>query len=523
MSIARSTTSASEPAAIARVGGRRRFLSGAAAALAAPWLARGARGADVERFALGIASGQPRADGVVLWTRLTGAALGERVAVQWEVADDERFADIVARGEDVAEAAWAHSVHAEVAGLAPGRWYFYRFRALGQQSAVGRTRTAPAADAAATLAFAIASCQRYDVGHYAAWRDVAASSLDLVVFVGDYIYESAERRNPVRPIRDGGEAFSLEQYRARYATYKSDPLLQAAHAAAPWLLVWDDHEVSNDYAGFRGEDLAVDMHARRAAAYRAYWEHMPFPRAARPVDADMRITGRVDWGRLARIHLLDDRQYRDPQVCPKPGRGGSSTVLANQCPALADPARTLLGVEQEAWLAAGWDLERPWNLVGQQTLMARVTWLDPVVGGGAYWTDGWDGYAPARRRLLATVAAKKVPGVVVLGGDVHSNYVADLRVDFDDERSPVIASEFCGTSITSLPGVAQARIDQAREYNPHLRYGRSDERGYMRFELDAKELRANLRVVERPVDPASGVVTAARFVVDAARPGPRPA
>jgi len=156
-------------------------------------------------------------------------------------------------------------------------------------------------------------------------------------------------------------------------------------------------------------------------------------------------------------------------------------------------------------------------------LMALVTWLDPVVGGGAYWTDGWDGYAPARRRLLATVAAKKVPGVVVLGGDVHSNYVADLRVDFDDERSPVIASEFCGTSITSLPGVAQARIDQAREYNPHLRYGRSDERGYMRFELDAKELRANLRVVERPVDPASGVVTAARFVVDAARPGPRPA
>jgi len=198
-------------------------------------------------------------------------------------------------------------------------------------------------------------------------------------------------------------------------------------------------------------------------------------------------------------------------------------VLLNQCPALADPARTLLGAEQEAWLAAGWDLERPWNLVAQQTLMARVTWLDPAVGGGAYWTDGWDGYAPARRRLLATVAAKKVPGVVVLGGDVHSNYVADLRVDFDDERSAVIASEFCGTSITSLPGVPQARIDQAREYNPHLRYGRSDERGYVRFEVDARELRASLRVVERPADPDSNVVTAARFVVDAAQPGPRAA
>jgi alkaline phosphatase D len=372
------------------------------------------------------------------------------------------------------------------------------------------------------LRFAIASCQRFDVGHYAAWRDVASSSLDFVAFLGDYIYESAERKNPVRGVA-GGEAFSLEQYRARYATYKSDPALQAAHAAAPWLVVWDDHEVSNDYAGFRGENLAVDMRARRAVAYRAYWEHMPFPRSVRPLDADMRITGRVDWGRLARIHLLDDRQYRDPQACPKPGRGGSNNVLLNQCPALVDPARTLLGAEQEAWLAAGWDLERPWNLVAQQTLMARVTWLDPAVGGGAYWTDGWDGYAPARRRLLATVAAKKVPGVVVLGGDVHSNYVADLRVDFDDERSAVIASEFCGTSITSLPGVPQARIDQAREYNPHLRYGRSDERGYVRFEVDARELRASLRVVERPADPDSNVVTAARFVVDAAQPGPRAA
>jgi len=522
MSIARSTTSACEPVAIARVAGRRRFLSGAAAALAAPWLARGANAADVDRFALGVASGQPRADSVVLWTRLTGETLGERVSVQWEVASDERFVDVVARGDEVAEAAWAHSVHAEVGGLAPGRWYWYRFRALGAQSAVGRTRTAPPADAAATLRFAIASCQRFDVGHYAAWRDVAAAALDLVVFLGDYIYESAERKNPVRG-GVGGEALSLDQYRARYATYKSDASLQAAHAAAPWLVVWDDHEVSNDYAGLRGENLAVDMRARRTAAYRAYWEHMPFPRAMRPIDTDMRITGRVDWGRLARIHLLDDRQYRDPQACPKPGRGGSNTLLLNQCPALADPARTLLGAEQEAWLADGWDLERPWNLVAQQTLMARVTWLDPAIGGGTYWTDGWDGYAPARRRLLAAVAAKKVPGVVVLGGDVHSNYVADLRVDFDDERSPVIASEFCGTSITSLPGVAQARIDQAREYNPHLRYGRSDERGYVRFDVDAKELRASLRVVERPADPESSVVTAARFIVEAAHPGPRAA
>ena len=224
---------------------------------------------------------------------------------------------------------------------------------------------------------------------------------------------------------------------------------------------------------------------------------MPFPKSARPVDADMRIVGRLDWGRLARIHLLDDRQYRDPQVCPKPDRGGSNTVALAQCPALADPARTLLGAEQERWLADGWDLGRPWNLVAQQTLMARFTWLDPAIGGGIYWTDGWDGYAPARNRLLGTVAAKKVPGVVVLGGDVHSNYVADLKADFDDSAAPVVASEFCGTSITSL-SLAQARIDVAREFNPHIRYGRGDQRGYMSFELDATQLRASIQVVDRP-------------------------
>ena len=523
MSIARSTTSASDAARRADPNATRRgFLNGAAAIVAAPWLATSPRAADVDRFPLGVASGQPRADGVVLWTRVIGEALPERVPVRWEVAADERFERIVARGEESAEAAWAHSVHAEPSGLEPGRWYWYRFQALGTQSAVGRTRTAPAADAAATLRFAIASCQRRDVGHYAGWRHAASAELDLILFLGDYIYETTIRKDPVRRV-DGGEAFTLEQYRARYATYKQDPSLQAAHAAAPWLMVWDDHEVSNDYGGLQGQDLAVDMRARRTAAYRAYWEHMPFPAALRPTGADMRIVGRFDWGRLARIHLLDDRQYRDPQACPRPGHGGSNTVALATCAALADPARTLLGAEQEAWLAAGWDLDRPWNLLAQQTLMARMTWLDPAIGGGIYWTDGWDGYAPARHRLLSTAAARNVPGLVVLGGDVHSNYVADLKPDFDDPASPVVGSEFCGTSISSLSSVAQARIDFAREFNPHIRYGRSDQRGYMSFELDANELRASVQVVERPADPESSVTTAARFVVAAARPGPHPA
>jgi alkaline phosphatase D len=501
---------------------RRLLLRGAAALVASPWLASGPRAADnAQRFSLGVASGQPRADGMVLWTRLMGDDLPDAVDVRWELAADERFQRIVAKGDERAEKAWAHSVHAEPAALDPGRWYWYRFTALGQQSPVGRTRTAPAADAAATLRFAIASCQRYDVGHYAAWRHVADEQLDLVFFLGDYIYEYATRKDPVRRL-EGGLVQTLDHYRARYATHKSDPHLQAAHASAPWLVVWDDHEVSNDYANLRGQDLSIDMRARRAAAYKAYWEHMPFAKAARPVDADMRIFGQLDWGTLARIHLLDDRQYRDVQVCPPQGRGGSNTVAVAKCPELADPARTLLGVEQERWLADGWDLSRPWNLLAQQTLMARFAWTDSAIGGGVYWTDGWDGYAPARKRLLGAVAAKKLPGVVVLGGDVHSNYVTDLKADFDDPKSPVVASEFCGTSITSL-SVAQSRIDAAREFNPHVRYARGDQRGYMSFELDPKRLAVRLQVVDRPADPESGVTTAARFVVEAGRPGAAPA
>ena len=496
---------------------RRTLLRGAGALVAAPALLRIARAADRGRFALGVASGQPRADGMVLWTRLVADDLPARVEVAWELAEDEAFTRIVARGTEAAEADWAHSVHAEPAGLAPARWYWYRFAALGERSAVGRTRTAPPADAPATLAFALASCQRWDVGHYAAWRAVAAEDLDLVLFVGDYIYEYAARAKPVRPL-EGGLVTTLPQYRARYATHKSDASLQAAHARFPWLLVWDDHEVGNDYANLRGEHLEPDFAAQRAAAYRAYWEHMPFPKSARPVGPDMRIYGRLDWGTLARLHLVDDRQYRDVQACPKPGRGGSNTLPLASCPDLADPRRTLLGVEQERWLHDGWDTARPWNLLVQQTLMARYSRTDPAAGGGTYWTDGWDGYAPARSRLLKTVQERRVPGTIVLGGDVHGHFVADLKPDYDDPASPVVATEFCGSSVTSL-GAPQARTDAARAWNPHVHYAQTDQRGTMTMRLDARRLQTEIRVVADARDPRSAVSTSARYAVDARRPG----
>ena len=495
---------------------RRRWLAGAAS-LAAPAFIPHARAADLPRFELGIASGQPRADGMVLWTRLTGPDLPERVAVQWELANDEAFSQVVAQGNEEAEAAWAHSVHAEPAGLAPGRWYFYRFRALGQQSAVGRTRTAPAPDAAATLNFVIASCQRWDHGHWAAWRHAVTQPLDVVLFLGDYIYEYPSPPNALRA-HQGGLCTALPDYRARYAQYKSDPALQAAHAAFPWLLVWDDHEVANDYAGLAGGLPLGDFEAQRAAAYQAYWEHMPFAKAQRPRGAHMRIVGRLDWGRLARIHLLDDRQYRDPQAC-QPAVGRSSVESLKRCAALTDPKRTLLGAEQEQWLEQGWDRERPWNLLAQQTLMARFTSTDAASDTGpSVWTDGWDGYGPARARLLAGAQARGAKGLVVLGGDVHAHHVADLHADPDKPGSPKVGTEFCGTSISSR-GRAQASLDAARPFNPHMRYARADQRGLVAFTLDDKLLKAELMAVRQPLQADSAVDVAARFTVEAARPG----
>lgn len=487
---------------------------------AAPWFVRHARAADVPRFALGIASGHPRPDRLVLWTRLSGADLPERVDVRWELAHDEAFTRIAARGTEVAEAAWAHSVHAEPQGLEAGRWYWYRFSALGQRSAVGRTRTAPAADAAASLRFAIVSCQRWDHNHYAAWRHLATQELDLVLFLGDYIYEYASPPTAVR-LHEGTTTLTLDDYRARYAQYKSDPALQAAHAHAPWLTVWDDHEIENDYAAGTPQGGPEPLFAsRRAAATQAYWEHMPFPKAWRPRGTELRIYDRCDWGTLARIHTLDDRQYRDVQACPRTNRNGSNTVPFKDCAALVDPRRSLLGAAQERWLADGWDLERPWNLVAQQTLMARFSWTDPAQGGGTYWTDGWDGYAASRQRLLQGVAERRLPGAVVLGGDVHAHYVADLKVDYDDAKAPVVASEFCGTSISSN-GMAQSRVTAALPHNPHLHHARSDQRGYVSFTLDAKRLQAQLHAVLDPKNPASEVNVAARFAVELGRPGPQ--
>jgi alkaline phosphatase D len=511
--------------------GRRQFLAGAlafGATGALPPIARraGAQARFVSPpFTLGVASGYPLPTGVVLWTRLApsplqpgGGMSPDVVTVDWEIATDERMSQVVQRGTAPATPEWAHSVHVEVEGLQPGRWYWYRFRAGGEVSAVGRTRTAPAFDAAVDrLRFAFGSCQHYEQGYYGAYHRMLADDLDLIAFLGDYIYESSWGRDHVR--RHGApEPHTLDDYRVRHALHKTDADLQAAHAACPWIVTWDDHEVSNDYADDRSEQAHPREWylQRRAGAYKAYYEHMPLRRQMVPFGPSMRLYHRVAFGTLVQFHMLDDRQYRSHQPCVPAGRGGSAVVEG--CAERLDPRLTMLGDTQERWLEAGLDRARTrWNVIGQQTLMAQ---LDRKPGPGQqFWTDGWDGYPVARRRLLDYLGRRKPANPVVIGGDVHMFWVTDLKPDFDDPASPVVATEFVGTSITSQNGRRQEEIDAIMADNPHVRLGNPTRRGYVRAELTPQRLQVDLRAMRSVTQPRAEADTLASFVVEDGRPG----
>jgi alkaline phosphatase D len=495
---------------------RRGFLVSLGALAASPAFAQSRD----SPFGLGVASGYPTPAGVVLWTRLAGAR--DAVPVRWEVAADENMKKIVSGGQAIADPTWAHSVHIEVRGLQPNRWYWYRFAAGGAQSPVGRTRTAPAPGARPErLSFAFASCQHWEQGYFSAYRHIVADQPDLVAFLGDYIYESAWGKDLVRS-HGAPEPYTLADYRARYALYKSDPDLQAAHAACPWIVTWDDHEVDNDYADDRSEDGMdrASFLARRAAAYRAYYEHMPLPERMRPDGPRMRLYTQLGWGALARFYLLDCRQYRSWQACPRPGRrGGSNTVDIDACPQLASPGRTMLGRRQERWLDGALAESRAvWNIVSQSTLMAQ---LDQQPGPGRRaWTDGWDGYPAARNRLLANFSSGKVRNPIVIGGDVHSFNVAELKRDFDDPASPVVASEFVGTSITSQAW-PQERLNELLPDSPHILYADSRFRGYTRVEVGAKAGRFDLRAMDSVQTRGAACRTLASFIVEDGRPGPK--
>ncbi len=476
-------------------------------------------------FSLGVASGYARPSSVTLWTRLApvpdapgGGMAPEVVPVTWELARDEGLKNIVASGTAYATPEWAHSVHVEPAGLQPNRPYWYRFGAGDAHSPIGRTRTAPGLQSKPSFVrFAFASCQHFEQGYYGAYRHLAADQPDLVLHLGDYIYEGSWGRQHVRK-HNAAAAVTLDDYRGRHALYKSDPDLQAAHAAAPWALVWDDHEVENDYAADRPQAPFPRewFLARRAAAYKAWYEHMPVPGWMAPAGPHVRIYTRLVYGDLATFHMVDNRQFRAPQPCPRPGQGGGNSVDAAECAELADPQRTLLGAMQEQWLEAGFAASRSlWNVLGQQTAMAQLNRSD--TGGKSVWTDGWDGYPAARRRLLAQMGRTSNP--VVIGGDVHAFYVNQLKADFDDPDSPVMASEFVGTSISSQHG-RQDWLDKLRPANPHVLVAESRYRGYTRVDVTPNRMQVDLRAMESVQTSGAACSTLASFVVENGRPGP---
>jgi alkaline phosphatase D len=503
---------------LAALGGLALWPATSTRVLARPRFAR-------DPFSLGVASGYPTPDGVVLWTRLApeprspdGGMPPALVAVDCELARDERFRDVVHRRTEYASPDWAHSVHCEIAGLEPGRDYWYRFTAGDARSPVGRTRTAPKADATpARLRLAVASCQMYEHGWFTAYQQVLADAPDLVVHVGDYIYEKSWGKARVRR-HDAPDCYTLEDYRLRHALYRGDPDLQRAHAACPWLLVWDDHEVGNDYAGDLSEEADVRAFtlARRAAAYRAYYEHLPLPRRAVPFGPDMRIHATRRWGSLATLHLLDTRQYRDPQPCPLPGRGGGNGVRVEDCAALADPARSMLGAPQEAWLEAQLRASRSrWNLLTQGVVMTPVnTATLPTV---RRQTDDWNGYPAARRRVMEQLQQSRVANPVVLSGDFHAFMAGELHLEPNDPDSKPVATEFVATSVTGEPW-PESVVGGFVANSPGLKLATGAARGYLRVDVGAQSLRADLVAMDTVTEPRSGSRVIASFAVEDGKP-----
>ncbi|MFF3762617.1 alkaline phosphatase D family protein [Streptomyces sp. NPDC001922] len=524
--------------------GRRRFLTvtGAAAALAfATNLPGTADAADLDArraltddpFTLGVASGDPLPGSVVLWTRLapepyeTGGGLpAARVDVDWEIARDERFSRVVRRGTATAHPEFDHTVHVEADGLAPDCVHYYRFRAGSWISPVGRTRTAPAAGARLNdLRLAAVSCQAYHDGYFTAYRHLAGEDLDVVFHLGDYLYEYAvDAAGGARKYTDrklpavfNRETVTLEDYRLRYALYKTDPDLMAAHAAHPFVVTWDDHEVENNYADDVPEDggPSEDFLIRRAAAYRAYWENQPLRRPQRPNGPDMRLYRRLGFGRLARFDILDTRQYRSDQA-----QGDGWQVPG---PESENPSRTLTGAGQERWLLDGWrSSQARWNVLPQQVTFAQrrsTTDADYKVS-----MDAWDGYPASRRRVLAGAQAAGIDNLLVLTGDVHVSYGMDIKADFRDPGSRTVGTELVTTSVSSGKDGADRPANWATYMaaNPHMKWY-NGRRGYLTVTLGTAEARADFKTVKAVTTQGAALTTAASFVTEAGSPGLEPA
>lgn len=510
-----------------RAWNRRQFLVAGTTAVAAWPMLAGTQSAIAQKsvtlsgypFTLGVASGDPSPDGFVIWTRLApkplegGGMPPQNVIVDWAVADDEGMTNVVAKGTAVASRELAHAVHVEVQGLEPGRWYWYQFQATGEVSPKGRTRTAPKVEETPDrLRFAFASCQHFETGLFTAYQHMAQEDLDLIAHLGDYIYEGAGREKQIRQ-HVGPKLHTLDDYRNRYAQYRSDAFLQAAHAKCPWLVTWDDHEFENNYAGFtpeRNTDPAAFL-VRRAYAYQAWYEHMPVRKAQMPKGPDLLLYRQVPFGKLANFTILDSRQYRTDQPC---GDGNKPP-----CAASLDPQATILGDVQEQWLYKTLDSSSAaWNVLTQQVMMARVDLTPGTVK--SHSMDQWPGYEANRQRVLKHFAEHKPSNPIVITGDIHSNWVNNLQVDCDDEKSPVVGTEFVGTSISSGGDGNEAKPRAASLYaeNPFVKYFNA-ERGYVSCEVTPKMWTAKYQTVPFVTKPDAPLVTRKTFVVENGKPG----
>jgi alkaline phosphatase D len=476
-------------------------------------------------FTLGVASGDPLPDGVVLWTRLAvdplngGGMPQQSMPVRWQIATDQSMKSIVQKGTVLASPTLGHSVHVEVVGLQPGRHYWYQFESGGVLSPLGRTKTAPAPGARPEqLRFAFASCQNWTNGYYAAYRHMATQDLDFVLHLGDYIYEGNIGQNSKRaesvPANVRPEPMALEGYRLRYALYKLDPDLQAAHAAFPFLVTWDDHEVENNYAAALDQNgsAPAEFLLRRAAAYQAYYENMPLRRSSMPVGPDMMLYRRFSFGDLAQINILDTRQYRSDQAC---GEGRKPRCSEN-----LDLSRVMLGGVQEKWLLGGLDSSPArWNVLAQQLIMAQFARHSSA--GDNFSMDSWDGYPAERARLMRFLEGSKVRNPVVLAGDSHINLVSDLKTDFDKASSPTVGAEFAGTAISS-GGLTRNRAKNIASdvaTQPHLKYFEGIKRGYVSCTLGRSAWRSDFMQVEDVLRADSPVSVGASWAVEDGRPG----
>ena len=474
-------------------------------------------------FKLGVASGEPGTDGFVIWTKLApdplnGRGLGNQaIPVRWEVAVDPDLQNIVQRGEALATPDWGHSVHVEIGGLNPGRTYWYRFQSGGEISRVGRTITFPTDPS--RLRFAVASCQNYEMGYFGAYQHMLKDKLDFILFLGDYIYESVEKEGHLR-LHSGVEAETLNQYRQRYTQYRLEPELQNAHAAMPWVVTADDHEVDNDYAGLNnyGEVDKAQFARRRAAAYRAYYEFMPLRHAQQPVSSSIQLYRGFEFGGLARMSITDMRQFRDDQPCHIPGEKPGRAV-GEECTERLKEERTMLGNVQEQWLDARLrGSEAQWNIIAQQQYTNPMKQKDED-GETTWWTDDWNGYPAARERLLNSVKTSGAKNPVFIAGDIHSFWANVVPGDRSDLASDPIASEFVTGAITS-DGPPYDYFMSLMPDNPQVRFFESRFQGYIVCDVNHERWRTDYYAVDQLVrnDPERRLI--ASYEVKPGKPGP---